>query len=559
MDVLVVVGGEEPPERLVLRAHQVVTVPPDETLANLVADLRGRFPRQVGVVGQGGPEVAAQLRRAGLPIELHTDDQLSDSDRTLLEGVEIVALTDDGPPMEVVDSLLDLVGETPLIRLDRTGRDLPGQLLAKLELLNPGGSVKDRPAISMIDEAERQGLIGPGSTIVEGTSGNTGIGLAIVAARRRYRCIFVMPDKMAPEKIALLRAYGAEVVVCPTAVAPDHPDSYYSVTARLASEIPGAYHPNQYANPANPLAHELTTGPEIWRQTKGRITHFVAGIGTGGTITGVGRYLKSMNPDIQIVGADPEGSVYSGGSGRPYLVEGIGEDFWPTTYDPSIVDKVVMVSDTDSFLTARRFSAEEGILVGGSTGTAIHAALSLAPELHRHDVVVVLVPDSGRGYLSRVYSDEWMADHGFLRTTGHTVMDVLERKTGPLTGLIHVHPSELARQAIAVMAEFGVSQLAVIKAEPPLAAAEVVGAVYERDLMQRAVNDPGVLDEPVEQVMAPPLPTVGSGEPMDLAVKRLEESPAVLVLDRGHPVGVLTRSDALAFLAQAGVGRDLAR
>jgi cystathionine beta-synthase len=411
----------------------------------------------------------------------------------------------------------------------------------------------------MIDEAERQGLIGPGSTIVEGTSGNTGIGLAIVAARSHYRCIFVMPDKMAPEKIALLRAYGAEVVVCPTAVAPDHPDSYYSVTARLASEIPGAYHPNQYANPANPLAHELTTGPEIWRQTQGRITHFVAGIGTGGTISGVGRYLKSMNPDIQIVGADPEGSVYSGGSGRPYLVEGIGEDFWPTTYDPSIVDKVVMVSDTDSFLTARRFSTEEGILVGGSTGTAIYAALSLAPDLHRHDVVVVLVPDSGRGYLSRVYSDEWMADHGFLRTTGHTVSDVLERKSGPLTGLIHVHPSELARQAIAVMAEFGVSQLAVIQAEPPLAAAEVVGAVYERDLMQRAVADPGVLDAPVEQVMGPPLPTIGSGEPMDVAVKRLEDAPAVLVLDRGHPVGVITRSDALAFLAQTGITRDLTR
>ena len=541
-----------------LRGDQVLPVSPDEKLGNLVAELRGRFPpgggRRTRIAGGCGP-----AQEVGLPIELHTDDELSDQDRAALEGVEIVSITDQGPPMEVVDSLLDLVGETPLVRLDRTGRDLPGQLLAKLELLNPGGSVKDRPAISMIDEAERQGLIGPGSTIVEGTSGNTGIGLAIVAARRRYRCIFVMPDKMAPEKIALLRAYGAEVVVCPTAVAPDHPDSYYSVTARLASEIPGAYHPNQYANPANPLAHELTTGPEIWRQTKGRITHFVAGIGTGGTITGVGRYLKSMNPDIQIVGADPEGSVYSGGSGRPYLVEGIGEDFWPTTYDPAIVDRVVMVSDTDSFLTARRFSAEEGILVGGSTGTAIFAAVQLAPDLHRHDVVVVLVPDSGRGYLSRVYSDEWMADHGFLRTTGHTVSDVLERKSGSLTGLIHVHPSELARQAIAVMAEFGVSQLAVIKAEPPLSAAEVVGAVYERDLMQRAVVDPGVLDAPVEQVMGPPLPTVGSGEPMDLAVKRLEESPAVLVLDRGHPVGVITRSDALAFLAQTGVARDLAR
>ncbi len=557
MDVLVVVGSADPPERLALRAHQVVVVPPDEALANLVADLRGRFPRQVGVFGPGAVDVAVQLHRAGLPVELHADDV--DPATHGLEGVEVVPLTDTGPPIDAADSLLDLVGGTPLVRLDRTARDLPCQLFAKLEQLNPGGSVKDRPAIAMIEEAERQGLLKPGSTIVEGTSGNTGIGLAIVAARRRYRCIFVMPDKMAPEKIALLRAYGAEVVVCPTAVAPDHPDSYYSVTARLAEEIPGAFHPNQYANPANPKSHELTTGPEIWRQTSGRITHFVAGIGTGGTISGVGRYLKSMNPDIQIVGADPEGSVYSGGSGRPYLVEGIGEDFWPTTYDPSVVDRVVMVSDTDSFLTARHFATEEGILAGGSTGTAVFAALQLAPDLHRSDVVVVLIPDSGRGYLSRVYSDEWMADHGFLRTTGHTISEVLERKSGILRGLIHVHPSELARQAIAVMAEFGVSQLAVIKAEPPLAEAEVVGAVYERDLMQRAVADPGLLDLTVDQVMGPPLPTVGSGEPMDVAVRRLEDAPAVLVLDRGHPVGVLTRSDALAFLAQSGVARDLSR
>jgi cystathionine beta-synthase len=429
-------------------------------------------------------------------------------------------------------------------------------LVAKLDILNPGGSVKDRPAAAMIEAAERAGLLRPGSTIVEGTSGNTGVGLAIVAARRRYRCVFVMPDKMAPEKVALLRAYGAEVILCPTAVAPDHPESYYSVTARLAEEIPGAFHPDQYRNPENPASHQASTGPEIWRQTAGRVSHFVAGIGTGGTICGVGRYLKSQNPDVQIVGSDPEGSVYSGGSGRPYLVEGIGEDFWPTTYDPKVVDRIVMVSDTDSFLTARRLAVDEGILAGGSTGTAIWAALQLAPTLRRDDVVVVLVPDSGRGYLSKLYNDEWMVDHGFLRTKGQTVADLLDHKGGRLPGLIHVHPGETARQAVAVMAEYEVSQVAVVQAEPPLAAAEVVGAIHERDLMQQAVRDPAILDRTVAEVMSPPLPSVGSGETVELALGRLEESPAVIVLDNGHPVGVITRSDALAFLAQAGSPRE---
>jgi len=552
MDLLVVVGTDQPPERLAARAHHIITVPLAEVPPTLIADIRARIPRHVAVVGPGAVSVAAMLRRAGLPTELHTDEDVS-GHRDLV-GVEVVPLTDRGPKMEVADSLLELVGNTPMVRLDRLGRDLPCPLVGKLEFLNPGGSVKDRPAAAMIEAAERAGLLKPGSTIVEGTSGNTGVGLAIVAARRRYRCVFVMPDKMASEKIALLRAYGAEVVLCPSAVAPDHPDSYYSVTARLAEEIPGAFHPDQYHNPENPLAHERTTGPEIWRQTAGRVSHFVAGIGTGGTICGIGRYLKSQNPAVQIVGADPEGSVYSGGSGRPYLVEGIGEDFWPTTYDPEAVDRVVMVSDTDSFLTARRMAVDEGILAGGSTGTAVWAALQLAPDLHRDDVVVVLIPDSGRGYLSKLYNDEWMADHGFLRTSGHTVAELLERKGSRLPGLIHVHPGESARQAVAVMNEFGVSQIAVIKAEPPLAAAEVVGALHERDLMQRAVHDPGILDRSVAELMGPPLPSVGSGETVDLAVRRLEESPAVIVLDNGHPVGVITRSDALAFLAQTGSG-----
>ena len=554
MDLLVVVGTDQPPERLAARAHHILTVPLAEVTPTLIAEIRARIPRHVAVFGPGAAAVAAKLRKAGLPTELHTDEDVSA--RTDLVGVEVVPLTDRGPKMEVADSLLDLVGNTPMVRLDRVGRDLPCPLIAKLEILNPGGSVKDRPAVAMVESAERAGLLRPGSTIVEGTSGNTGVGLAIVAARRRYRCVFVMPDKMAPEKVALLRAYGAEVILCPTAVAPDHPDSYYSVTARLTEEIPGAFHPDQYHNLENPASHEATTGPEIWRQTAGRVSHFVAGIGTGGTICGIGRYLKSQNPDVQIVGADPEGSVYSGGSGRPYLVEGIGEDFWPTTYDPQLVDRVVMVSDADSFLTARRLAVDEGILAGGSTGTAVWAALQLAPELRRDDIVVVLVPDSGRGYLSKLYNDEWMADHGFLRTSGHTVADLLESKGDRLPGMIHVHPDETARQAVAVMAEYDVSQIAVIQAEPPLAAAEVVGAVHEHHLMQRALQDPQILDKTVGEIMGPPLPSVGSGETVDVALRRLEESPAVTVLDNGHPVGIITRSDALAFLAQAGSPRE---
>jgi cystathionine beta-synthase len=451
--------------------------------------------------------------------------------------------------MEVADSLLDLVGNTPLVRLDRMARDLTCTVVGKLEFLNAGGSVKDRPAVAMIDAAERAGLLQPGGTIVEPTSGNTGVGLAIVAARRHYRRIFVMPDKIAPEKVALLRSYGAEVIVCPTTVAPEHPDSYYSVSDRLTREIPGAFKPDQYHNPANPASHERTTGPELWRQTAGRITHFVAGIGTGGTITGVARYLKSMNPDVQIVGADPAGSVYSGGSGRPYLVEGIGEDFWPTTYDPSLVDRVVEVADRDSFLTARRVTREEGILVGGSGGTAVWAALHVGRGLPADAVVVVLVPDSGRGYLSKLYNDEWMADYGFLRASGATVGDALDRKRADLPSLVHVHPDETVRDVIELFREFGVSQVPVVKAEPPLVFAEVAGAVSEREMLDLAFRDPSVLDRPVGDVMGPPLATVGVGEPVDVAVARLEDSPAVLVLDAGHPVGVLTRYDVLTFLS----------
>ena len=545
VDVLVVVGDVPVPERLAARARHVVAVPTADADPSLVADLRGRIPREVGVIG--GTDVvrlAVSLHQSGLPVMLLTDAEVA------IPGIEVRPIADQGPLMDVADSMLELIGNTPLVRLDRIGRDLACHLLAKLELLNPGGSVKDRPALTMIDAAERDGRLRPGGTIVEPTSGNTGVGLAIVAARRHYRCVFVMPDKVAPEKISLLRAYGAEVIVCPTTVAPEHPDSYYSVSDRVARDTPGAFKPDQYHNPHNPEAHEGTTGPEMWRQTAGRITHFVAGIGTGGTITGVGRYLKQKNPAIQVIGADPVGSVYSGGSGRPYLVEGIGEDFWPETYDPTVVDRVVAVSDRNSFLTARRVTREEGILVGGSTGTAVWAALEVGRELEPSDVVVVLVPDSGRGYLSKVYDEKWMADYGFLRSSGVTAGEVLARKESDIPQLVHVHPDERVRDVIALFREFEVSQVPVVKAELPLAAAEVVGAVHERDLMELAFRDPSMLDRPVGEAMGPPLPTLGSGEPVDVAVERLESSAALLVLDAGHPVGVLTRSDLLGFLAQ---------
>jgi cystathionine beta-synthase len=548
VDVLVVVGSEEVPARLVERARHVVHISEDGPGPSVVAEIRARIPRDVGVAGTGGSSgllsTAAALHSAGLPVTVYADTIVG----TVPAGVRLLPLSDTGPPMEESDSLLDLVGNTPLVRLDRVGRDLSCHLLAKLEFLNPGGSVKDRPALTMIEAAERSGELQPGGTIVEPTSGNTGVGLAIVAARKGYHCVFVMPDKIASEKIDLLRAYGAEVVVCPTTVAPDHPDSYYSVSERLTGEIPGAFKPNQYGNPANPLAHETSTGPEIWRQTAGRVSHFVAGIGTGGTITGVGRYLKSQKPSVQIVGADPEGSVYSGGSGRPYLVEGIGEDFWPSTYDPSVVDSVVMVSDRDSFLTARRVTREEGILVGGSTGTAVWAALQLARPLGSDDVVVVLFPDSGRGYLSKLYNDGWMADFGFLRSGSQSVGEVIANKSRELPPLIHVHPDETVRDVIAIMREFGVSQLPVLKVEPPVAAAEVLGSVQERDLLEAVFQDHSLLTRPVSEVTGPLLPTIGVGEPVELAVDRMEGSGAVLVFDAGHPVGILTRSDVLGAL-----------
>ncbi len=452
--------------------------------------------------------------------------------------------------MEIADSVLDLIGNTPMVRLRKVTGELSCPVVLKLETTNPGGSAKDRPALSMIDAAERDGLLKPGGTIVEPTSGNTGVGLAIVAAQRGYNCVFVVTDKVAPEKVDLLRSYGAEVVVCPGAVEPEDPASYYSTADRLSREIPGAFRPNQYANPSNPAAHVATTGPEIWRQTDGKITHFVAGAGTGGTLSGVGRYLKSIAPSVQIVAADPEGSVYSGGSGRPYLVEGVGEDFWPTTYDTEVVDRVIPVSDRDSFLTARRVTEAEGIHIGGSGGTAVAAGLELAAELGPDDLVVVLIPDSGRGYLSRVFNDEWMAGFGFLSSEGPVVADVLAAKEGDIPPLLYVQPDDQVRGVVDLMHTHDVSQLPVAKGEMPLAAAEVMGSIDELRIMEAAFGDPAVLDGSVVDVMSPKMPTIGIGQTVDLAVRLLDLAPALLVLDGGRPRTVVARADLLSFLSQ---------
>jgi cystathionine beta-synthase len=453
--------------------------------------------------------------------------------------------------VDVLDSFLDAMGHTPLVRLHSVTRGVKPVVLAKLEMLNPGGSVKDRIGIRMIEVAEREGLLKPGGTIVEPTSGNTGHGLAIAAAIRGYRCIFVMPDKMSQEKIALLRAYGAEVVICPTAVPPESPESYYRVADRLAAEIPGAYQPNQYHNMENPKAHHETTGPEIWEQADGRITAFVCGVGTGGTISGAGRYLKERNPDVLVVGADPEGSLYSGDDPRPYLVEGIGEDFVPTTFDPSVVDRYVRVSDRDSFLTARAVTRQEGILVGGSSGTAVFAALQVARELDDPEaVVVVLLPDSGRQYLSKLYSDTWMLQHGMLeRPEVVRVEEVLSAKSGDIPALVTVLAHDKVRQAVETLQEHSISQAPVVR-EASSDVSQFVGSIRDRELLERVFRDPDALQADVAEAMAPPIPMVEWDAPVEVAFTELERTPAVVVTKSGQALGVLTRSDLLEFLAR---------
>jgi cystathionine beta-synthase len=452
--------------------------------------------------------------------------------------------------VQVLDSFLDAVGHTPLVRLHSVTRGVKPTVLAKLEMLNPGGSVKDRIGLPMIEAAERAGKLRPGGTIVEPTSGNTGHGLAIAAAIRGYRCIFVMPDKMSQEKISLLRAYGAEVIITPTAVAPESPESYYRVADRLTEEIPGAFQPNQYFNQANPQAHYDTTGPEIWEQTEGRIDVLVCGVGTGGTITGTARYLKERRADLLVVGADPEGSLFSGDEAHPYLTEGIGEDFWPATFDPSVVDRWVRVPDRESFRVARAITRQEGILVGESCGTAVYAALQVARELDEDKVVVVILPDTGRNYLSKLYSDTWLLQYGMLeRPEVVRVEEVLSAKHGDLPPLVTVAAHDKVRQAVDVLQEYSISQAPVVRESGSAEVAQIVGSIRENALLDRLFRDPDALQADVAEVMGPPVGLVEHDHPVDLAFEALQHGPAVLVVKGGQVLGVVTRSDLLEFLA----------
>ena len=471
--------------------------------------------------------------------------------------------------MQYAESVLDLVGRTPLVRLGRVTRDLGSVdrqplILAKLEMLNPGGSVKDRIGLPMIEAAERDGKLLPGGTIIEPTSGNTGHGLAIAAALKGYRCIFVMADKQSAEKQALLRAYGAEVVLCPTNVAPESPESYYSVAARLARDIPGAFKPDQYWNPENTAAHERTTGPEIWEQTDGRLTHFIASAGTGGTISGAAHFLRERNPAIRVIGADPEGSVLSGDTARPYLQEGIGEDFFPGTYDPAVVDRWVRVSDRDAFAMARRITREEGILAGESCGTAVIAALDEArrlmldaPDAAAEAMFVVILPDGGRSYMSKLYNDEWMRVNGLLPTTG-AVIRIGELLVGRQGGaerptVVLARTTERVGHAIATLQEYGISQMPVSEDAEGDAVVGIVGSISEKGLLDRAFRDPTVVDRTVGEVMDAPLPLMDASATLDDAFSLLSGGAAALVaVDGERPAGVVTKLDLLEYLARLG-------
>ena len=451
------------------------------------------------------------------------------------------------------DSVLDTIGWTPMIRLSRVTRGIRTPVYAKAEFFNPGGSLKDRIGLPIIEAAEKDGTLKPGGTIVEATSGNTGIGLAIAAALRGYRCIFTMPDKMSQEKVRLLRAFGADVIITPTAVPPDHPENYMMVAKRIANETPNAIFANQFYNDANPTAHYDTTGPEIWEQTEGRVTHFVYAAGTGGTITGVGRYLKERNPRIQIVAGDPVGSILaemwrskgkSKPEGVPYKVEGIGQDKVPGTLDLGLIDDFMTVTDKESFTMARRLTREEGLFVGGSSGLITHVALAVARQIDDPGAVIVaMLPDTGERYLSKLYSDEWMRENQMLDADRTTMSFLLNGKRKGNQPIISVAPGTTVRQALRLMSLHDVSQL------PVMDGTSSVGSVADWSLSAKSLDDTKLLEATVSTVMDPPFPTVDGNQSVDAVAKLMSKAnPAVMVREDGKIAGIVTRSDMLNYL-----------